>query len=150
MSFLAMKAFVEGYEKGQENGGKSTKNSKPQKFMNALLVASSLAVIYVVGKNLFPGLKGFGGMLSEVAPEDIEVVFDDVKGCDEAKKELQEIVEFLMNPEKFSKLGGKLPKGVLLSGKYTLLACRGIESFLESPFHILEEILRLFFFTFYF
>ena len=53
----------------------------------------------------------------QVAPEDIEVVFDDVKGCDEAKKELQEIVEFLMNPEKFSKLGGKLPKGVLLSGK---------------------------------
>ena len=45
------------------------------------------------------------------------MVFDDVKGCDEAKKELQEIVEFLMNPEKFSKLGGKLPKGVLLSGK---------------------------------
>ena len=44
------------------------------------------------------------------------MVFDDVKGCDEAKKELQEIVEFLMNPEKFSKLGGKLPKGVLLSG----------------------------------
>ena len=52
----------------------------------------------------------------QVSPEDIEVVFDDVKGCDEAKKELQEIVEFLMNPDKFSKLGGKLPKGVLLSG----------------------------------
>ena len=49
-------------------------------------------------------------------PEDIEVTFDDVKGCDEAKQELQEIVEFLMNPEKFSALGGKLPKGCLLEG----------------------------------
>ena len=49
-------------------------------------------------------------------PEDIEVTFDDVKGCDEAKQELQEIVEFLMNPEKFGALGGKLPKGCLLEG----------------------------------
>ena len=39
-----------------------------------------------------------------------------MKGCDEAKQELQDIVEFLMNPDKFSALGGKLPKGVLLSG----------------------------------
>lgn len=42
--------------------------------------------------------------------------FDDVKGCKEAKEELIEIVEFLKNPEKFTRLGGKLPKGVLLSG----------------------------------
>ena len=62
----------------------------------------------------------------QVSPEDIEVVFDDVKGCDEAKKELQEIVEFLMNPDKFSKLGGKLPKGVLLSGIQFLLINRDV------------------------
>lgn len=53
---------------------------------------------------------------NEIAPEDIDVTFDDVKGCDEAKQELQEIVEFLMHPEKFSALGGKLPKGCLLVG----------------------------------
>jgi len=53
---------------------------------------------------------------NEIAPEDIEVTFDDVKGCDEAKQELQEVVEFLMNPDKFSSLGGRLPKGCLLVG----------------------------------
>lgn len=52
----------------------------------------------------------------EVDPEDIHVTFDDVKGADEAKQELKDVVEFLKNPEKFSTLGGKLPKGVLLVG----------------------------------
>jgi ATP-dependent metalloprotease len=51
-----------------------------------------------------------------VDPEDINVTFEDVKGCDEAKQELKEVVEFLKSPEKFSNLGGKLPKGVLLVG----------------------------------
>lgn len=56
------------------------------------------------------------GSQIEVDPEDINVTFNDVKGCDEAKQELHEIVEFLKNPAKFSQLGGKLPKGVLLVG----------------------------------
>jgi ATP-dependent metalloprotease len=44
------------------------------------------------------------------------VKFDDVQGVDEAKQELEEIVEFLRNPQTFTELGGKLPKGVLLTG----------------------------------
>ncbi|MCL4219443.1 MAG: AAA family ATPase, partial [Candidatus Hydrogenedentes bacterium] len=44
------------------------------------------------------------------------VTFDDVAGVDEAKEELQEIIEFLREPKKFSRLGGKIPKGVLLVG----------------------------------
>ena len=51
-----------------------------------------------------------------VAQTDIGVTFDDVAGQDEAKQELQEILEFLRNPEKFTKLGAKIPKGVLLVG----------------------------------
>ena len=46
----------------------------------------------------------------------MKVTFDDVAGVDEAKEELQEIVEFLKNPKKFTKLGGRIPKGVLLVG----------------------------------
>lgn len=52
----------------------------------------------------------------EISPEDIDVTFSDALGVDEAKEELKEIVEFLRDPEKFSKLGGRLPRGVLLVG----------------------------------
>jgi len=45
-----------------------------------------------------------------------EVTFNDVAGCDEAKEELKEVIEFLKNPQKFQKLGAKIPKGVLLVG----------------------------------
>ena len=45
-----------------------------------------------------------------------KVTFQDVSGCDEAKVELQEIIEFLKDPQKFTKLGGRLPKGALLIG----------------------------------
>ncbi|MFH1138103.1 MAG: ATP-dependent zinc metalloprotease FtsH [Pseudomonadota bacterium] len=48
--------------------------------------------------------------------EDLKVSFNDVAGLDEAKEELQEVVEFLSHPEKFTRLGGKLPRGVLLVG----------------------------------
>ncbi|KAF3766415.1 ATP-dependent metallopeptidase Hfl [Cryphonectria parasitica EP155] len=53
---------------------------------------------------------------AEVKAENQKARFADVHGCEEAKEELQELVEFLKNPEKFSTLGGKLPKGVLLVG----------------------------------
>jgi len=46
----------------------------------------------------------------------VSITFDDVAGIDEAKQELSEIVEFLKTPEKFTRLGGKIPKGVLLVG----------------------------------
>ena len=48
--------------------------------------------------------------------KDIKVTFADVAGVDEAKEELSEVIEFLKTPEKFTKLGGKIPKGILLVG----------------------------------
>jgi cell division protease FtsH len=48
--------------------------------------------------------------------KEVKVSFDDVAGVDEAKAELQEVIEFLKTPEKFRRLGGKIPKGILLVG----------------------------------
>ncbi|KAK0652112.1 putative ATP-dependent peptidase [Cercophora newfieldiana] len=53
---------------------------------------------------------------NEVKPENQKARFSDVHGCDEAKEEVQDIVDFLRNPDRYTSLGGKMPKGVLLVG----------------------------------
>jgi len=71
------------------------------------------------------------------AESEIKVTFADVAGIDEAREELQEVVEFLSNPGKFQKLGGRIPKGVLLVGPpgtgKTLLA-RAVAGEAKVPF----------------
>jgi cell division protease FtsH len=63
------------------------------------------------------GLGNFGrSQARRVDPEKIRVTFDDVAGIDEAKAELTEIVDFLKTPERYQKLGGRIPHGVLLFG----------------------------------
>jgi cell division protease FtsH len=63
------------------------------------------------------GALSFGKSRAKIfAQKENKVTFKDVAGIDEAKEELQEVIEFLKNPGKFKKLGGKIPKGVLLVG----------------------------------
>lgn len=84
------------------------------------------------------GAMSFGKSKAKLLGEDqIKVTFADVAGCDEAKEDVSELVEFLKDPAKFTKLGGKLPRGVLMVGSpgtgKTLLA-KAIAGEAKVPF----------------
>ena len=84
------------------------------------------------------GAMSFGKSRAKLQGEDqVKVTFADVAGCDEAKEEVGELVEFLRDPSKFQKLGGKIPRGVLMVGPpgtgKTLLA-RAIAGEARVPF----------------
>jgi cell division protease FtsH len=84
------------------------------------------------------GALSFGKSRAKIfAQKENKITFKDVAGIDEAKEELQEVIEFLKNPGKFRKLGGKIPKGVLLVGSpgtgKTLLA-RAVAGEANVPF----------------
>ena len=114
-----------------------------------LLVYQALPFLLILGIAFFVlrqmqkgggagGAMGFGKSKAKLLTEKHgKVTFDDVAGIDEAREELQEIVEFLRDPLKFSRLGGKIPKGALLVGSpgtgKTLLA-RAIAGEAGVPF----------------
>ncbi|OQX89659.1 MAG: cell division protein FtsH [candidate division Zixibacteria bacterium 4484_93] len=84
------------------------------------------------------GIFSFGkSRAKRFMPNVIKVTFADVAGVDEAKEELEEIIQFLKNPKKFTRLGGRIPKGVLLVGPpgtgKTLLA-KAVAGEAKAPF----------------
>ncbi|MEL6102828.1 MAG: ATP-dependent metallopeptidase FtsH/Yme1/Tma family protein, partial [Pseudomonadota bacterium] len=93
-----------------------------QTFLLSLLPFLLLIGVWVYFMNRMQGGRGGGAMgfgkskAKMLTEKQGRVTFDDVAGIDEAKEELEEIVEFLRNPQKFSRLGGKIPKGALLVG----------------------------------
>jgi cell division protease FtsH len=82
-----------------------------------VVFALLLVVSLVEGRDAASGAMGFGKSRAKLLTEAHgRVTFEDVAGVDEAKEDLQEIVEFLRDPQKFQRLGGKIPRGVLLVG----------------------------------
>jgi cell division protease FtsH len=103
-----------------------------------LILGVAFFVIRQMQKNAGSGAMGFGKSKAKMLTEKHgKVTFDDVAGIDEAREELQEIVDFLKDPTKFARLGGKIPKGALLVGSpgtgKTLLA-RAIAGEAGVPF----------------
>lgn len=88
-----------------------------------VLIATIIVIVLFFRRSREGGMMG-GGFLSSFTrstakryePSDQHITFDDVAGLEGVKADLQEIVEFLKAPEKFQKLGGRVPKGVLLNG----------------------------------
>ncbi|MFN7455429.1 MAG: ATP-dependent zinc metalloprotease FtsH [Pseudobdellovibrionaceae bacterium] len=134
--FLLENGIVPNYEKGESN------SLLQSFFINWLPVLLIIGFFFFIMRQMQAGggkAMSFGKSKAKLLTENKNrVTFKDVAGVDEAKEELQEIVYFLKDPKKFTKLGGRIPKGVLLIGSpgtgKTLLA-RAVAGEAGVPFY---------------
>jgi len=131
------------------SGVQITAQPEPGPSLLGTLLISAFPILLLVGLYIYMmrrmqggggpgGVMGFGKSKARMlTPDNRRVMFSDVAGIDEAKQELEEVVDFLQEPDKFVSLGGHIPKGVLLVGPpgtgKTLLA-RAIAGEANVPF----------------
>ncbi|MBX3443896.1 MAG: ATP-dependent zinc metalloprotease FtsH [Planctomyces sp.] len=134
-------------------------NARPSILLEAFAYSIPLLLVFTIGWWLLRrssdpmGSGMFGGFIRSPAkrfkPSDQRNTFDDVAGMEHAKRELQEVVEFLKDPAKFQRLGAQIPKGVLLMGPpgtgKTLLA-RAVAGEAGVPFYSINgsEFIQMF------
>ena len=106
---------LEGYDYAEPSGNSWILNFLPYLLMVVVMVVFWVFILRKSGGA--GGAANFGKSRARLLDQDKKrVLFSDVAGADEEKEELREIVEFLKNPEKYRKLGARIPRGVLLQG----------------------------------